>query len=185
MKTLKIGKILFGVIVFALGSAGLSSVQAQNSGQATVGVTIRTSDKLVIRNTSDLDFGGVFLDKVNPTTVTMDKTGAVTSDNALLYDVDLQQMGGFSIVADAGFAFSLDFPTTLNLAKTGTPSETFVYTVAVYDAGGTQITPSSTNMSTIATGGTDLYKVAGSVLVPPTATVGIYTGNLTLTAIWN
>lgn len=186
MKTSKLGKVCFAAVLFAFGGLGLTSIHAQGdrTASAHLSVTIRTADKLAIEQTTNLDFGGVFLDKLNPSTVSMDKAGVVTSSNALLYDTDLQEMGGFKVMADVGFPYSLNFPTSLNLLLGGNVADNLVYTTAVYDPSGALVTPSTTVRRAMITT-SDQFGVAGSVLVPADAKVGLYTANLDITIVWD
>lgn len=184
MKTSRFSKVFFAAIIFAFGGLGLTTMYAQQNASASLSVTIRTADQLAVEQTNNLDFGGIFLDKLNPSTVSMDRTGVVTTNNGLLYDLDLQQLGGFKVMADAGFPYSLNFPTSLDLLLGGNAADKLVYTTAVYDPAGTAVTPSTTARRNMVTT-SDQFAVAGSVLVPADAKVGLYTANLDITVIWD
>ena len=187
MKASRFCKVFFAASIFVFGSASVATLSAQEdkNANADLSVTIRLAEKVLIEQVNNLDFGGVFVDKATASNVLMDRTGLVTSDNSILYDKDLQQLGGFRVVANALLPYSVDFPKGLDLRLSGGTTESLRYTTAVYDPTGNTFSPSPTTRVTMGATGIDLYAVAGSVVIPAAAKVGLYTANMNITVIWN
>lgn len=183
-------KSLFKMLFVSVALMGAGSLMAQEVATATVGVTARLSKQMVVTKLTDVDFGGIFIPRTTTAVATMDYQGAVTATNTSLYSTNLQKNGMIRVDADANATFAVTYPATVDL--NGALGGVLVYTPALFDNLGVSV-PSSSSTTYDMLGKDDandgtinrMFRVAGAVSVPTTATTDTYIGNLNVTYTWN
>lgn len=176
--------------VAALLVFSMSAANAQEKVITNVGVKVILADQLSVYKASDVNFGGVFIPKGASATATMDYMGNVSITDGItgMFNTNDQKHGILYVSANKTAAFTIEYPATADLSS---GANKIVYTPALYSKTGTAIASSSTveyNVETDEVGDgsafSKIVNVAGSILIPTTATLGLYAGNIDITVTW-
>lgn len=185
MKNLTIKSLMVGscLAVFALGAYAATPIVTP------VGVTARLAKQLMVTKVTDVDFGGIFIPKTAPATVSMDYTGlvTVTAGSTSLFSTNLQQNGQLRIDADRTATFTVEYPATVELSYL---TNKLTYTPKLYTINGTAMPSSSStsyDVNANEVGGQGLNRlinIAGDLVVPETSVSGTYNGSVDVTITW-
>lgn len=176
-------KSLMIVVLFVgLGSSAFAQTSATISSSAVVqtALTISTTDD----DAANLVFG----------TVAQDVTASISAQNGTTVNCGVgAHLGKFTVAAQAGSSVHVSFNST-NLIH---ESEELAYTPSVYRTHLTEATFGSelvnftgddyyvNEVATAAESGVDHFFVGGSIVIGAEATVGSYTGTITMTVAYN
>lgn len=171
-------------------SLAVGTANAQEKIITNVGAKVILADQLSVYKMSDVDFGGIFIPKGASATATMDYLGnvSITSGTTGMFYTNNQKHGVMYVSANETAAFTVEYPATTELTS---GAEKIVYSPLIYSKTGALIPSSSTveyNVDTDEVGDGSAYakvlNIAGSIVVPTSAKLGLYAGNIDVTVTW-
>jgi hypothetical protein len=174
MKRLLVSAAVLGLLTSApaFAGAGPTSAPATTSADAIVVAPISVTNELNSVATT-LNFGKIAANAA-PGTVSVDSTGSLSSSTPnLIVAGSTGSVPTFTVTGGAGLAYSTNIPQTATL--TGPSAATMIATLA--KSGGL------TNLTN--PGGTDSFKVTGSLAVGANQTPGTYHGTFDVTVQYN
>lgn len=176
--------------IAALLLFSMSTNAQDNPAITNVGAKVILADQLSVYKVSDVDFGGVFIPKGASATATMDYMGTVsiTDGTTGLFNTNSQKHGVLYVSANKTAKFSIEYPATADLTS---GANKIVYTPVLYSKTGSEIASSSTveyGVETDEVGDGSAFSkvvnIAGSIVIPVTAELGLYAGNIDVTVTW-
>lgn len=163
-----------------LGAATLAAVVAQGAPEALaatkdIPMTAQVLAAIQISKTASLLFGSL-TEAGTGGTVVIDNTGARSKTGSVTLVGATAQAGGFDVKAANGVAYNITLPATAKLAGTGGGSMT-AQSFTLDGAAGpyTGLTQAVTARN---------FKLGGTLVVGAGQTAGSYSGNVTVTAVY-
>ena len=183
MKKMNFKGMLVAVAMIALG--GLNTVEAQQTENLNVGVKARLAQQLTVTKVADVDFGGIFIPLTATATVTLDHQNDVTltSGTTSFYSTDLRKSGQFYVTADRAAAFTIQYPTTVELVN-ATGESNLTYTPAFFDAAGAPVLSSAETTYNITNETYKTYYIGGLLAITATNASGEYNGDFNVSITW-